>query len=215
MLVKRSVEVSLSAPAAFLALCLSDTSIAAGQSTSSEPLHVAIEAFADQRNVAPGQTFRVALVERIQPGWHTYWINPGDAGQATKLHWTLPEGYRVAEVQWPVPQVFRSGPLVTYGYEGEAILLQNVQAPDRLGSAPAQLSVEAQWLACQDICIPEHGIAHVMLRQEPLAAPPGPAPTPALFAAAAQRLPKSSPWRASLASDAASVTLTVHGIARH
>lgn len=212
---KSSLQVLLFAPATFLLLSLGNASGAAAQSTPNEPLHVAIEAFADQQGVFPGQTFRVALVERIQPGWHTYWINPGDAGQATKLRWTLPEGYRVAEVQWPVPQVFRSGPLVTYGYEGEAILLQDVRAPDRLGSAPAQLSVEAQWLACRDICIPEHGVAHVTLRQQPLAARPGPAASPALFAAAAQRLPKPSPWRASLAADAASVTLTVHGIARH
>jgi len=205
---------SLSAPAAFLVLWLSNMSSASAQSTSKEPQHVAIEAFADQQSVAPGQTFRVALVERIQPGWHTYWINPGDAGQATKLRWTLPEGYRVAEVQWPVPQVFRSGSLVTYGYEGQAVLLQNVQAPDRLGSAPAQLSVEAQWLACQDICIPEHSVAQVTLRQDPLAARPTPAASPALFVAAAERLPKPSPWRASLAVDAASVVLRVHGIVR-
>jgi DsbC/DsbD-like thiol-disulfide interchange protein len=206
-----SFQVSLSAPVACLLLWLSNVSSADAQSSPNEPVHVAIEAFADQQSVAPGQTFRVALVERIQPGWHTYWINPGDAGQATKLRWTLPDGYRVAEVQWPVPQVFRSGPLVTYGYEGEATLLQSVQAPDRLGSAPAQLSVEAQWLACQDICIPEHGVAHITLRQEPLATLPAPAASRALFAAAAERLPKPSPWRASLAADATSVVLTVHG----
>jgi DsbC/DsbD-like thiol-disulfide interchange protein len=214
LLVKSLLQASMSLPAAFLVLWLSHASSAAAQSASSEPPHVAIEAFADQQSVAPGQTFRVALVERIQPGWHTYWINPGDAGQATKLRWTLPDGYRVAEVQWPVPQVFRTGPLVTYGYEGEAVLLQNVQAPLRFGSASAQLSVEAQWLVCQDVCIPEHGVAHVTLHQEPLASRPAAAASPALFAAAATRLPKPSPWRASLAVDATSVVLRVHGIVR-
>jgi DsbC/DsbD-like thiol-disulfide interchange protein len=212
--VKSWVPVSKAVAAAFLVLWLGQAPSAADPSAPSEPAHVAIEAFADQQSVAPGQTFRVALVERIQAGWHTYWINPGDAGQATKLSWTLPEGYRVAEVQWPVPQVFRSGPLVTYGYEGKAVLLQNVLAPDRLGAAPVELSVEAQWLACQDICIPEHGVAHVTVRQEPLAARPAPAASPALFAAAVERLPKPSPWRASLAVNATNVVLTVHGIAR-
>jgi DsbC/DsbD-like thiol-disulfide interchange protein len=172
--VKSWTPVPMAAHAAFLLLWLGHASSAPAQSASNEPLHVAIEAFTDQKSVTPGQTFRLALVESIQPGWHTYWINPGDAGQATKLSWTLPAGYRVSEVQWPVPQVFRSGPLVTYGYEGKAVLLQNVQAPDRLGSKSVQLSVEAQWLACQDICIPEHGVAHVTVRQEPLAARPRP-----------------------------------------
>jgi thiol:disulfide interchange protein DsbD len=212
--VKSGIRVSIAAPTAVLALWLGQASGAAGQNAPDEPLHVAIEAFADRQSVAPGQSFRVALVEHIQPGWHTYWINPGDAGQATKLSWTLPEGYRVADVQWPVPQVFRTGPLVTYGYEGETVLLQNVQAPDRLGSAPVQLLVEAQWLACRDICIPEHGVAHVTVRQGPLAARPVPAPSPPLFTAAAERLPKPSPWNASLAVDATNVVLTVHGIER-
>jgi len=211
---KSWVPASIAAPAATLVLWLGQASSAPAQSASNEPLHVAIEAFADQQSVVPGQIFRVALVERIQPGWHTYWINPGDAGQATKLSWTLPTGYRVSEVKWPVPQVFRSGPLVTYGYEGEAVLLQSVRAPDRLGSEPVQLSVEAQWLACQDICIPEHAVAQVAVRQEPLAALPAPAASPALFTTAAERLPKRSPWPASLAIDTTSVVLTVHGIGR-
>ena len=108
-------------------------------------LHVAIEALADRQGVGPGQTFRVALVERIDPGWHTYWINPGDAGQATKLRWTLPAGYSIDAVQWPVPQVFRSGPLVTYGYEGETLLLQTVHAPIRLSSSTVQPCKVTAW----------------------------------------------------------------------
>jgi len=101
-----------------------------------------------------------------------------------------------------------------YGYEGQAVLLQNVQAPDRLGSAPAQLSVEAQWLACQDICIPEHSVAQVTLRQDPLAARPRPPHRQrslSLPLSACQSPPRG---RASLAVDAASVVLRVHGIVR-
>ena len=40
--------------------------------------------------IAPGATVAVALEENIRPGWHTYWINPGDSGLATKLSWQLP-----------------------------------------------------------------------------------------------------------------------------
>jgi len=209
-----NVKRSTAAPAVLLVLWFGHAPSAAVQSNPGEPVHVAIEALADQHSVKPGETFLVALVERIQPGWHTYWVNPGDAGQATKLHWTLPDGYRVDEVQWPVPHVFRSGPLVTYGYEGEVVLLQKVHSPDRLSSLPARLSVEAQWLACQDICIPEHGVAQVTVRQEPNAAHHAPSPPTALFAAAGERLPRPSPWSTSLAVGAASVILTVHGIAR-
>jgi thiol:disulfide interchange protein DsbD len=214
LLVNRNISASLSALVALFAFGCGKAASAAAESAPSEPAHVIIEALSDQQSVAPGQTFRVALVERIQPGWHTYWINPGDAGQATRLRWTLPSGYRVDEVQWPVPQVFRSGPLVTYGYEGEVVLLQNVHAPAGLASSPANLSVEAQWLACQDICIPEHGVAQVTIRQEPTAAQHVPSASTTVFTTASERLPRPSPWGASLAVGGASVVLTVHGIAR-
>jgi DsbC/DsbD-like thiol-disulfide interchange protein len=202
------------APTAILALWMSNAASAPGASTAGEPLHVGIEAVAERQSVAPGQTFRVALIEHIQPGWHTYWINPGDAGLATKLRWTLPEGFQIDAVQWPVPQVFRSGPLVTYGYEGEVVLLQQVHASTAVSSAAAHLSVEAQWLVCQDICIPEHAAAQLTLQPVPSAAHEGPTASTALFKSAAERLPRPSPWSTSLATGDSSIVLTVHGIAR-
>ena len=214
MLVDRKIAAWICAPTAFLGLCIGNAASAPETSTPSEPLHVAIEAVAEQQSVEPGQSFRVAFIERIEPGWHTYWINPGDAGQATKLRWTLPEGFQIDAIQWPVPQVFRSGPLVTYGYEEEVVLLQVVHASGATASAPAKLSVEAQWLVCQDICIPEHAQAQVTLQQEPSAAHRAPPASMALFKSAAERLPKPSPWDTSLAVGVASVVLTVHGIAR-
>src|SRR6202051_3188154 len=42
--------------------------------------------------IAPGQLFWVALEFNIRDGWHTYWRNPGDSGQATALQWRLPPG---------------------------------------------------------------------------------------------------------------------------
>jgi thiol:disulfide interchange protein DsbD len=174
---------------------------------------VAIEALAEQPVVRAGQTLRVALVERIQPGWHTYWINPGDAGQATKLHWTLPPGYRVDDVQWPVPQVFRAGSIVSYGYEGQAVLLQTVHAPATVSAVPVRLSVDVQWLACRDICIPEHGAAQITLSQEPSSVSPQTSAAPAVFAEGSERLPRPSPWPASLRVDKSTVEVRVRGLA--
>ena len=42
----------------------------------------------DTDAVAPGTAFRVALRMRMAPGWHTYWVNPGDAGVAPELVFT-------------------------------------------------------------------------------------------------------------------------------
>ena len=48
---------------------------------------------AEDSAVPPGGTITVALEENIRAGWHTYWINPGDAGAATEIKWTLPQGW--------------------------------------------------------------------------------------------------------------------------
>ena len=44
----------------------------------------------DHDQVTPGQAFRLALRQRLAPGWHTYWVNPGDAGQPPEVTLDLP-----------------------------------------------------------------------------------------------------------------------------
>ena len=53
-------------------------------------------------SIQPGRPFTVALRMAHQPGWHTYWVNPG-TGLATSLSWTLPEGFKTGPIQWPTP----------------------------------------------------------------------------------------------------------------
>jgi thiol:disulfide interchange protein DsbD len=46
-------------------------------------IHVQAQLVADHTAIAPGGTIHLALVQTIAPGWHTYWRNPGDSGEAT------------------------------------------------------------------------------------------------------------------------------------
>jgi DsbC/DsbD-like thiol-disulfide interchange protein len=196
--------------------CVVCTAVPAGtaeKSPADESPHVTIEALADHADVGPGQTFQVAVVQHIKPGWHTYWINPGDAGQATKLNWSLPAGYRIEDVQWPIAEVFRSGPIVSYGYEGTVALLQNVHSPASTSSQPATLSVEAHWLECQDICIPGQARAQVTVRQTGAAPAETASPAKALFQRTREQLPKAAVWRSSLAVDPKKVVVTLYGLA--
>src|ERR1700759_1570272 len=73
---------------------------------------------AEDKVVAPGGTVTVALEEKIAPGWHTYWKNPGDAGAPTEIQWTLPPGWRAGPIQWPRPKRLPVASLMDYGYEG-------------------------------------------------------------------------------------------------
>ena len=64
-------------------------------SAASEPPspRVRIELVSEVQSIAPGETFWVGLRQRIAPGWHTYWMNPGDSGEPPRIEWTLPAGF--------------------------------------------------------------------------------------------------------------------------
>jgi thiol:disulfide interchange protein len=106
--------------------------------------------------IAPGQSIWVALELDIRDGWHTYWRNPGDSGQATKLVWTLPAGVTAGDIVWTTPHRFEIPPLVNYGYAKQAVhLVQLTAAADLKSAAPLDLKAKASWLVCADVCIPE------------------------------------------------------------
>lgn len=117
--------------------------------------HVKAELIASGEAVPGGEVY-VALRQTIAKDWHTYWRNPGDAGQATTLDWTLPAGWRAGEIAWPKPQRLPLGSLMNYGYEGQVLLpvALTVPANARPGDT-VNLKAEAGFLVCKDICIPE------------------------------------------------------------
>src|ERR1700678_2859634 len=141
--------------------------------------------------IAPGQSFWVALEFDIRAGWHTYWRNPGDSGQATKLTWQLPPGFTAGDIVWTTPHRFEIPPLVNYGYAKHAVHLVNVTAPKDLPvGTPVVLSAKASWLVCSDVCIPEDASLQLKL---PVGAQPGAADPvdAALFAAARGEVPSA------------------------
>src|SRR5215471_12897029 len=110
---------------------------------------------ADTNAIVPGKPFTVGLLLRMAPGWHTYWKFSGDAGLPTELKWKLPPGWKIREIQWPVPlKTVDPGDIETYGYENEVLLMQEITPPSKLDDSSVKLSTEASWLVCEKICIP-------------------------------------------------------------
>ncbi|HEY0266963.1 MAG TPA: protein-disulfide reductase DsbD domain-containing protein, partial [Rhizomicrobium sp.] len=66
---------------------------------SGAPAKVHARLVAEDTAITPGGTVTVALEEKIAPGWHTYWKNPGDAGAPTTIDWTLPAGWKADVIQ--------------------------------------------------------------------------------------------------------------------
>lgn len=116
---------------------------------------VKAELLADTIAIVPGKSFTAGLLLRMAPGWHTYWKFSGDAGLPTELKWKLPPGWKIGDIQWPIPlKTVDPGDIETYGYENEVLLMQEITPPSKLDTSSAKLSTEASWLVCEKICIP-------------------------------------------------------------
>src|SRR4051794_37648281 len=115
---------------------------------------------AETGSIAPSETVWVALHLEMQPGWHVYWRNPGDAGLPPEIAWTLPSGFIAGEIAWPTPERFVVDQIGNYGYAGAVDLLVPVTAPTdpkASGLTPGgvvPIAAHATWLVCSDICIP-------------------------------------------------------------
>ena len=117
--------------------------------------HAEVELVAGSRHARPGHPLTVALRLVHEPGWHTYWRNPGDSGMPTRIAWRLPDGMTAGPILWPVPHRISVGPLTNYGYDGEALLLTEIAVPaDWKAGVPLMLEARADWLICKEICLP-------------------------------------------------------------
>jgi thiol:disulfide interchange protein/DsbC/DsbD-like thiol-disulfide interchange protein len=184
--------------AKFLALGLTAALIAAAPALAAESAAVTsprmtatLVSSSDQ--VPSGGEVRLALRLRTAPGWHTYWRNPGDAGVAPELDFTLPPGVTAGPIAWPAPQRMPEGQVMTYGYTGEVLLPVRVTAP----AGGLAVKLHATWLVCAKICVPEQGDFTLTLPAGPIT----PSPQSALFTAADARMPRPSPWQALIAPD--------------
>jgi len=102
----------------------------------------------------PGDTIWAGVDLKMEPGWHTYWKNPGDAGQATEIKWSLPPGITAGEIQWPLPEKLPPAEVTTYGYEKEVVLLVPLKLATNLPAGPLNLAAKVSWLECKESCIP-------------------------------------------------------------
>ena len=168
-------------------------SIAGAQTSPPEKRHVTASLVAETRTVVPGRPIQIALRQQIEPGWHTYWSNPGDSGLPTTVEWALPRDFKASPIVWPTPKRLAYGPVVDYGYENEALLTATIDVPSDLApGGDVVLSAHASWLVCSDTCIPEDAELKISL---PVAEHAEPDPYWAdRFAANRARLPVPNPF---------------------
>ena len=178
---------------AALALLLLPTAAAAQSSAQLE--HTSVELIAETATPAPGRTLTLGFVTSPKPSWHTYWLNPGDAGAPTRAVWTLPAGATAGELRYPTPETFVVSGLMNYVYAHENVLLVDVTVPAGLAAGtPFPITAKFDWLVCDDeICVPEGATLKLDLVTGD--GTPDPARA-AAFAKARAALPKPVDWPA-------------------
>ena len=202
MLPVESLETSMRALAHILSVVLLACVCLAAQPVQAK--HAQVELLSLQADAVPGTELLVGVHFVLEKGWHIYWVNPGDSGQPPSFEWHLPPGFSAGAIQWPRPERMQSSPqLADYGYHDDVLLMVPVkasQAIDINGQPLLKFSVDAKWLICREVCLPDHAQLHGEwgVGTGRKASPE----TMALFANAQKLLPKPLPrgWEATATS---------------
>jgi thiol:disulfide interchange protein DsbD len=129
---------------------------ACAASSSYSDDHLRVELIVDPvNNLYISDEINVAgLNFKLEPGWHIYWKNPGDAGEPPRVKWTLPAGITAGPLQFPAPKRMPLGPLMDYGYENEVQFPLQLKVADGVKDGPVTLHAKVDWLVCRERCIP-------------------------------------------------------------
>jgi len=137
-----------------LPLLLAAGPLAQAVSNSADAPHVHVQLVVPTSGLTPGKAADAGLYFKIDPGWHVYWKNAGDAGEPPHLKWTLPIGITAGPFLFPAPKRLPLGPLMDFGYEDEVLFPFTLTVANTAPTGPAVLHAKADWLVCQASCIP-------------------------------------------------------------
>ncbi len=124
---------------------------------TAQAAHTQVRLILSAETAKPGDTVWAGVDMQMEPGWHTYWKNPGAAGMATKIEWQLPPGVTAGDIQWPLPEKLPPAEVTTYGYNDEVMLLVPLKLAADLKPGPLDLKAKVSWLECKEACIPGSG----------------------------------------------------------
>jgi len=185
---------------------------APAQSQPVRDKHAEAQLVSSHAPIAPGTPFTLGLKLTIDDTWHTYWINPGEAGKPTTLELDLPAGFQSGDLGFPPPKRFvieytpelrQAG----YGYEDTVIHPVTITPPEDLepGSS-VTIDADVSWLMCDpSTCVPGKAELSITL---PVAEMAQPSPQSDAIELYAEQLPEPANWPTEIALEGDTVTLT-------
>jgi thiol:disulfide interchange protein DsbD len=163
-------------------------------SSAADAPHVHVELLVLPQTLGRGAQAEAGLYFKLEPGWHVYWKNPGDAGLPPHIRWTLPEGVTAGGLQFPAPKRLPLGPLMDFGYEDEVLFPLTLNVAQTAKTGPAVLNAKVDWLVCSERCIPGKAELEVSRNVLDRAGKGGAsAADSALFSRFTARIPKAAP----------------------
>ncbi|MDQ3559522.1 MAG: hypothetical protein M3453_10130 [Pseudomonadota bacterium] len=97
----------------------------------------------------------------LEPGWYTYWRNPGEAGLPPVFDFSASDNVAGVEVLYPAPERYDDGASVSLIYRDEVVFPLAVTAVNP--GEPVTLRVDASFGVCREICIPTQTDSEVTL----------------------------------------------------
>jgi DsbC/DsbD-like thiol-disulfide interchange protein len=100
-----------------------------------------------------GRPSLVAGVQlRMDPGWKTYWRNPGDSGVPPSFDFKGSKNLKQAELLYPAPHRIADANGTAIGYDDEVIFPVKI-TPEHEGE-PVELKLAFEYGLCKNLCIP-------------------------------------------------------------
>jgi thiol:disulfide interchange protein len=117
---------------------------------SAHAAHTQARLILSAETARPGDTVMAGIHLQMDPGWHTYWRNPGQSGigVATTIAWQLPKGVAAGEIQWPPPEKLPDPSFTTYIYENDVVLLVPLKLATDFPKGPLDVRAKVDWQEC-------------------------------------------------------------------
>ena len=101
-----------------------------------------------------GSHIDIGIYLKLPQGWHTYWKNPGDIGQAPKVQWNIPTPLKISLIKWPIPQRISYQKWINFGYREHILLKAPLFIPENYNQKEVLIQAQFEWILCQAICVP-------------------------------------------------------------
>src|SRR3954462_2841965 len=112
--------------------------------------HSAVRLLAGSRS---GGVLLGGIAIQLEPGWKTYWRNPGDSGVRPRFDFSKSDNVEAVTVLWPAPMKFDDGAGgFSLGYKKQVVLPLRIVAKNN--DRPLTLRAQISYAVCEKICIP-------------------------------------------------------------